>query len=245
VVAWGDNSSGQCAVPVGLSGIVAISAGYADSLALKSDGTVVQWGDTGQGEGAVPPGLSAVVAIAAGSVHELALKSDGTVVGWGFEGGDGRTTPPADLANVMAIAAGVDVSVALVANTPTVTSATPQQQVFSLIAMVSDLMRQGALNRGHGDRLLARLKAAENSLNAGRTDHACNDVAGFIKAVQDYVQQGTLSQPQAQPLLDAADALRSSLGCPQQSGEHSIRSKRGETRVGADSGPAQPDCCNR
>ena len=66
VVAWGDDSSGQTNVPAGLSGVVAISAGYAHSLALKSDGTVVAWGWDSQGATDVPDGMSGVSAVSAG-----------------------------------------------------------------------------------------------------------------------------------------------------------------------------------
>ena len=44
MVAWGDNDYGQCNVPAGLSGVVAVAAGAYHSLALKADGTVVAWG---------------------------------------------------------------------------------------------------------------------------------------------------------------------------------------------------------
>ena len=66
-----------------LSNIVAISAGWTHSLALKSDGTVVAWGESESGQTAVPDGLHDVIAIAAGCEHSLALKRDGTVIGWG------------------------------------------------------------------------------------------------------------------------------------------------------------------
>ncbi|MDQ1552852.1 MAG: hypothetical protein QOD50_2274, partial [Actinomycetota bacterium] len=120
VVAWGDNAFGQLGdgtthvryVPVQVSGltsgVVAIAAGAAGSMALKSNGSVVTWGDNTYGElgdgttksSRVPvqvSGLtSGVVAIAAGGVHNLALKSDGSVVAWGNNGvgqlGDGTTT---------------------------------------------------------------------------------------------------------------------------------------------------------
>src|SRR5450830_1351790 len=50
VVAWGQNYSGQTAVPAGLSGVTAIAAGWYHSLALRSDGTVVAWGRNDEGE---------------------------------------------------------------------------------------------------------------------------------------------------------------------------------------------------
>jgi hypothetical protein len=58
VAAWGDNDSGQCNVPAGLTNVFRLATGigggtgsganntthdYADSLALKTDGTLVKW----------------------------------------------------------------------------------------------------------------------------------------------------------------------------------------------------------
>src|SRR5215216_7811675 len=62
-VAWGCGTGtdlGQCLVPGGLAGVTAISAGYAHSLVLKRDGTVLAWGcGRGRdfGQCAVPGGL--------------------------------------------------------------------------------------------------------------------------------------------------------------------------------------------
>ena len=95
VVAWGENDKGQTKVPAGLSGVVAIAAGWTHTVALKQDGTVVAWGRDSSGQTKVPAGLSGVVAIAAGDYHTVALKQDGTVVAWGYNSSD-QTTVPAD-----------------------------------------------------------------------------------------------------------------------------------------------------
>ena len=71
VVAW---KHGQTTIPPGLSGVVAIAAGYGHSLALKSDGTVLGWGINDNGQTTIPSGLIGVTAIAAGSHHSLAIK---------------------------------------------------------------------------------------------------------------------------------------------------------------------------
>jgi len=107
VLAWGNNFNGQLGngssgldsdsnVPVqvsNLSGVKAIAAGYAHSLALKEDGTVRTWGANGAGQlgngssgldsdSNVPvrvktasgTTLSGIKAIAAGYAHSLAVK---------------------------------------------------------------------------------------------------------------------------------------------------------------------------
>jgi alpha-tubulin suppressor-like RCC1 family protein len=129
VMAWGENDYGQlgdethtgpeecegepCSrTPVkvtGLSNVIAVSAAYKESLALRSDGTVWVWGENkwGQlGDGStidsdVPvqvSGLSEVVAIAAGYYYNAALLSNGTVKTWGWNRngqlGDGTNTGP-------------------------------------------------------------------------------------------------------------------------------------------------------
>src|SRR5437016_9615796 len=90
VMAWGDNTSGQTNVPIGLSNVAAIAAGglagvggTGHSLALRSNGTVVAWGDDSHGQCQLPAGLTNVVAIAAGAFHSLALKADGRIAAWG------------------------------------------------------------------------------------------------------------------------------------------------------------------
>lgn len=77
VVAWGDNTFGQCDVPPlppGLS-YVQVSAGFGHSVARRSDGSVVVWGSNVYGEHRVRPLASgeAVVDVAAGGYSTAAL----------------------------------------------------------------------------------------------------------------------------------------------------------------------------
>ncbi|WP_245767402.1 RCC1 domain-containing protein [Stigmatella erecta] len=117
VWAWGENTHGQLGLGTpagpgqpwtpdftphptptrieGLSGAVALSAGYHHSLVLMEDGTVRAFGDNsaGQlGDGTLEAirdfpvavsGLTDVVKVVAGNRHSVALKRDGTVWTWG------------------------------------------------------------------------------------------------------------------------------------------------------------------
>ncbi len=110
-----------------------VSAGYAHTVALMSDGTVEIWGDNSYGQlgagasttGRVTPMklFTGAIAVAAGSYHSLAIKADGTVWAWGDNSygqlGDGTTTARPSpkqvkgLTGMTAVAAGVGHTVAL------------------------------------------------------------------------------------------------------------------------------------
>ncbi|MCX6020305.1 MAG: putative Ig domain-containing protein [Chloroflexi bacterium] len=138
---WGKNTNGQLGnntittslTPVQvlgldgagfLTGIIAVAAGGASSVALKNDGTVWTWGQGQSGQlgnntlvqsttpvqvrdvGGVGF-LTGVIAVAEGGFHSLAVKSDGTVWAWG-EGsagrlGNNRTTTSATPVQVMGV----------------------------------------------------------------------------------------------------------------------------------------------
>src|SRR5205085_616372 len=108
VIGWGNNLSGQAVSPAGLSGVIALACGEAQSIALKSDGTVVGWGY----QSITPSGLTGVNAVAAGGYHAVALKSDGSVVAWGSSD-FGAISVPSGLTQVTSIATGSDFSLIL------------------------------------------------------------------------------------------------------------------------------------
>lgn len=125
----------------GLTGVVDAAGGWTHSLAVTSDGSVWAWGDNqlGQlGDGTTTRrytpvrvlGLTNAVAVAAGNQWSLALRSDGTVWGWGSavygklgtavsgsHSGSHSTVPVrvAGLSNVVAVAAGAQHGMAIVA----------------------------------------------------------------------------------------------------------------------------------
>ncbi|MFJ2349986.1 Ig-like domain repeat protein [Streptomyces antimycoticus] len=112
VVAWGDDTYGQTAVPSGLTDVVAVAAGQFHTLALQPDGTVTAWGRNDSGQADIPAGLGHVVAIATHRDHNLASISDGTVVAWGSNT-NGEAAVPQGLTGVVAVAAGSTHSMAL------------------------------------------------------------------------------------------------------------------------------------
>lgn len=143
VWAWGSNEYGRLGQgnesmimhpvkPLGLSGIVAVSAGRHISLALDIDGQVWAWGHefgyagirtAAQTVPEMVAGLPAIVAVAAGDSHALAVDSDGRVWAWGDNwsgqlglGNNWATYEPTlipGLEDVVAVTAGEEFSLAL------------------------------------------------------------------------------------------------------------------------------------
>lgn len=73
---------------------VAVASGWAHSLVVRADGTVIAWGRNSRGQlgdgtkvertkAVGVRGLEDVVAVAGGEVHSLALRRGGSVVAWG------------------------------------------------------------------------------------------------------------------------------------------------------------------
>lgn len=135
---WGKNTEGQLGAGTttayrsapgqvaGLSGVIAVAAGDAHSLALKNDGTVWAWGRNGGfgvlGDGTTSQrsspvqvvGLTGVIAVATTDEHTVAVKADGTVWAWGYNAdyqlGDETTvnrTVPVQVSGIQAGPAGI------------------------------------------------------------------------------------------------------------------------------------------
>ena len=177
VVAWGKNREGQTTVPAGLSGVVAIAAGYYHPVALKQDGTVVAWGGNHSGQTTVPAGMSGVVAIAAGWDHTVALKQDGTVVAWGYNG-NGQTTVPAGLSGVVAIAARGRHTVALKQDGTVVAWGSKDQDQTTVPAGLSGVV---AIAAGH-DHIVA-LKQDGTVVAWGDNDNGQTKVPADLSGV--------------------------------------------------------------
>jgi hypothetical protein len=117
VVAWGDNSVGQCTWPADsgagpvaprpsqLPAIVKVAAGANHTATISAKGEVICWGWNGYGQCDVPAAFPEAMDIACGDVHTVVLMRDGTVRCLGGEAGTCDT--PQNLGPVVSIAAGL------------------------------------------------------------------------------------------------------------------------------------------
>lgn len=122
VVAWGNNSCGQCMVAPDATNVVALCGGDDHALGLRGDGSVTAWGTDyflgaypgyqGEypagwiGQADVPNSATNVISIAAGSDDSLAVRTDGTVVLWGQILGTWETNVSPQAIHVVAVGQG-------------------------------------------------------------------------------------------------------------------------------------------
>jgi hypothetical protein len=81
VVAWGQNDSGQCNVPVGTYRAVAAGADF--SLAIRTDGSLAVWGGNSDGQVSRAPTGKDFTAVDGGEAFAVALRANGSLVAWG------------------------------------------------------------------------------------------------------------------------------------------------------------------
>ena len=114
--AAGQNTSGECTVPVAAqSGVSAIDAAFNVSFALKS-GAVLAWGSSAYSLTTVPVAAqTGVTQISAALNHILCIKGN-NVIGWGSNGGGQLNIPSAltdNTAGLTQVVAGSGASLAL------------------------------------------------------------------------------------------------------------------------------------
>jgi hypothetical protein len=91
--------------------------------------------------------------------------------------------------------------------------ATPQAAIRLLMDDVRTLVSEGVLSPDQGDGLVAKLAAAIPSLDTGRSNAACNQLGAFVDQANGLVGARELSAEAGQELIDAAEAIRTQIGC--------------------------------
>ena len=85
--------------------------------------------------------------------------------------------------------------------------------VEGLAAQVEALVSDGAIKRGPGKGLIAKVEGAQSKMDKGHAIAAANQLEAFINQVNGLIPK-KLSQAEGQPLIDQANAIIASLGLP-------------------------------
>jgi uncharacterized repeat protein (TIGR01451 family) len=93
----------------------------------------------------------------------------------------------------------------------TVTVKTAAQTVQDMITAVQAMTPPLTGTQSQG--LIAKLQAALDAINQGKTNVACNKLSDFISQVQSYINNGALTSAQGQPLINSANHVRNTIGC--------------------------------
>lgn len=90
-----------------------------------------------------------------------------------------------------------------------ITAQTAAEAAGDIVDDIDDLIDAGVINQGQGNSLEAKLKLNEaiEELSNGAVNAAINKLNAFINEVNAMVSGGVLTQEEAQPLLDAANAI--------------------------------------
>lgn len=91
----------------------------------------------------------------------------------------------------------------------TVTVKTPQAVVQDLINEVTASSLTGTQKNG----LLAKLNAALDAINQGKTNVACNKLSDFVNNVQTLISHGDISAAQGNNWILRANKVRNTIGC--------------------------------
>jgi len=93
----------------------------------------------------------------------------------------------------------------------TVTVKTPAQVVQDLITRTQAL--QPPLTGPQTQGLVSKLNQALTSINSGQYSSACGKLGDYVTQVQNYINNGTISAAQGNPLIVSANKVRNTIGC--------------------------------
>lgn len=85
--------------------------------------------------------------------------------------------------------------------------------IGSLTAQVQALVAGGILAENQGAALINKLEQVQTKIDQGQTTAACNQLGAFINQVNALINNGSLTGSQGQALINAANAIKASLGC--------------------------------
>lgn len=95
--------------------------------------------------------------------------------------------------------------------TVTITVLSANEQIEALLAIVHQLLDDGAINGGQWNSLGVKLQAIEQKIDAGQTHVALNQLEAFTNQVAALIDAAVLTPEEGQLLLDAAGNLRMSV----------------------------------
>jgi hypothetical protein len=87
----------------------------------------------------------------------------------------------------------------------------PAAAVTNLIDLIANPLSGLVLTTGQANNLTDKLVNALNSIQAGQTKQAINQLQAFINSVQASLKTGKISDPTANTLIVAANAIIASL----------------------------------
>jgi len=119
--------------------------------------------------------------------------------------GNTATFVAAGACTIAADQAGNAAYLAAPEQTQSITVVTPAQAVQNVIATIASL----GLPAGVANSLSAPL----NNINTNNLTAACGKLNAFVNEVNTKLQNGQLTLPEASQLLQAANAIKASLGC--------------------------------
>lgn len=201
--------------------IVPLPATFAPGVAFTPDGAFAWVANNGGGVccggGPAPSSVSVidtathteVARMPVGSPNAIAVTPDGAFVY--------VTDISINSVLVMSTANNALVHIVPVGNFPQgiaiATLTEPPPPPPTLTERVEALVAEGALTQSQGAGLLDKINEATAKIEAGQTAAACNQLSSFINQVNAFISNGTLTPEQGQPLIDAANALKSDAGC--------------------------------